>query len=65
MHLDQYRHTQLMGQLLKFLHLPQSQRRGDQQNGIGSHGSRFNDLIFVHYEVFAQYRQSASCPSLL
>ena len=64
-HLDQYRHIQVVGDGLKLSHLGVIQTGRDQQNSIRAHSTRFEYLIGVHHKVFAQNRQVARRTRLL
>ena len=58
MALYQHRHAQLARQTFHLLHLRQRERGDDQQDRVGAHRPRFEDLIGVDHEVLAQHRQA-------
>jgi hypothetical protein len=57
-HFDQHRHAEACGDGLELAHRRQIERGGDQQDGVGAHGARFEDLIGVDQKVLAQHRQA-------
>jgi hypothetical protein len=57
MHLDQHRHAELEGDASISCISASESAGGDQQDGVGAHRARFEDLVGIDQEVLAQHRQ--------
>ena len=58
MHFDQHVQPQVVGDAGELRQFFVAQGSGNKQHGIGAEGARFDDLVFVNNEVFAQKWQA-------
>ena len=57
-HFDQHIEREAVGDCGEVLDLGIGERGGDEQNGVGTVGAGFDDLVLVDDEVLAQARQA-------